>query len=140
MSNDTDVLVKQDTQRKQAKRATFEKMRTRKPAWDEFEVTFPGDEDPSSFLFIAIGGFDYDALVTKSPPSLEQKSRGAVYDPEKLGPKILAAVCREPLLTEEEWIDISKNPAWSGGDWRDLVNRAIDVCTKGLDPTPIAAG
>lgn len=128
-----------DVQRKRAKRATFEKMLGKKRAFDEFEVLFPGDEEPTSFYFEAIPGPEYDELLTQAPPSTKQKARGATYDPERFSCLLLGKVCKDPQLTPEQWKDIQKTGGWSGGEYGMLMERAVELCMKQMDPTPTSA-
>jgi hypothetical protein len=140
---DTEVLKSQNSQRKAAKKklyASFESLSAKPRAIDEFEVVIDQATGPETFLFEACGGDDYDALLTKFPPTSEQKARGLTFNPKKFAPALLAEVCQLPKLDAAQWTAILKGQNWSGGESGFLYDRAIQLCIKGLDPTPTAAG
>lgn len=135
-----DVLEAQSAQRDGAKRATFEMLRNKKPVEREFSINLPDHEDPVSFLFRAIGAAEYERLITKSPPTIEQKAEGATYDTDRFAPVLLARVCVEPVMDESEWREIWKSGDWSRGETADLFFAAVNLCSRGLEVDPTGAG
>lgn len=127
-------------QKAQAKRATFEKLKGKRRAEKEFSVVLAEGEDPVSFLFRAIGAQDYDRLITKCPPTVDQKAEGATFDQNKFAPLLLSRVCAEPVLDENEWTEIWNSPEWNRGEVSVLFWTAVNLCNQGLDVNPIEAG
>lgn len=137
---DTEVLEAQSEQRAASKRATFELLRDKKPVEREFAIKLPGQDEPITFLFRSIGSAEYEKLVTKSPPTLEQKAEGGTYDPDRFAPQLLARVCIDPVLGESQWREIWNSADWSRGETGDLFFAAVQLCSRGLELDPTAAG
>lgn len=133
-------LEAQTKQRAISRRATLEQLRNKKRAEREIFVRLSADEEPVSFLFRALGGQDYDKLVTKCPATTEQVAQGGTYDPERFAPMLLSRVCVEPALDEAEWKELWTSTDWSRGEAGDLFFAAVQLCNKGLDVGPTAAG
>ncbi len=127
-------------QRRAAKRATLEVLRSKRRAEKEFCVVLAEGEDPVSFLFRAVGAQDYDRLITKCPPTKEQQAEGGSYDQNRFAPLLLAAVCTEPVLDEAEWREIWDSPEWNRGEVMGLFLAAAELCNQGLELDPIVAG
>ena len=124
----------------QAKRATFEKLRGKKRVEKEFTVVLTPGEDPVSFLFGAIGAQAYDRLITKCPPTVEQRADGQPYDQNRFAPMLLAAVSIEPVMDVSEWTEIWNSPDWNRGEISAIFIQAVQLCNEGLDVNPIEAG
>lgn len=139
-TRDAAVLENKAQQRKQSKRATFEGLLNKKRAEKEFEVALVEGEDPVSFLFRAIGAIEYDKILSKYPPTNEQKADGGTYDQDRFAPALLSRVCIEPVLDESEWKQIWNSPDWNRGEVGGLFWAAVELCNKGLDLAPIEAG
>lgn len=125
-------------QRKAAKRATLDLLRGKKPRRLEFNVAL--GEDEVSFLYVAIGSIAYDALLTKHPPTDEERLAGAGFHAETFAPALLARVCREPEIDEAGWAEIYKSDAWGRGEFASLFWRAQDLCNEQVPVNPIVAG
>jgi hypothetical protein len=138
----TDELAVKDAQRKGAKRATFEKLKAKRRAELEFTTTLSTEAGPEemSFLFRALGGQDYDRLITKHPPTTEQKAKGSNYDMNTFAPALLARACIEPVMDEAEWAEIWNSTSWNAGELSGLFWSAVELCNKGLDVNPTEAG
>lgn len=136
----TAVLEKQSEQRDGAKRATLEDLLNKKRATLEVVFRLEKDAEPVSLLFEAISSADYERLITKCPPSQDQKADGGTYDPDKFAPALLSRVCKEPALSEDDWRTLWKSTEWSRGESGDLFFAAVQLCNKGLDVGPTAAG
>lgn len=135
---DPAVLEAQNAQREGARRATFEAMKSKPRAEDDFTVLIGGE--PMSFLFRSIGGKSYDKLIDECPANMDQMARGEQYDEEKFAPELLARVCVEPEMAPKQWQEIWASPDWSRGERMNLFGRAVTVCLKGLEPGPTVAG
>lgn len=138
MSEQAEVVQAQAAQRKQAKRATFEKLRGKKRAESEFTLSINGEE--LSFLFRSIGAIEYDRLLTKHKPTTEQRAAGAQFNIDTFAPALLSRVSVEPVMDDTEWGEIWNSPDWNRGELMGLFGHAVDLCNEGLDLTPIAAG
>lgn len=116
-------LEKAAAQRKVAKRATLDSMRGKKPRRDEFEVTLDPDGEPESFLFVAIRPRAFDDLMTEHQPTekqiqnaMESGQERPPYNVDTFPPALLAAVCREPRLSVEDWTPFFDDEAWGRGE------------------------
>lgn len=133
-------LEAQAAQREDSKRATFEKMASKRRAEREVSVVLNEGEDAVSFLFRAIGITEYDRLVTDHPPTKDQLAQGSAYNINKFGPALLHMVVVEPSLSVEQWREIWNSPDWSGGEISGLFSTAMELCSRGLNLAPTAAG
>lgn len=138
MSEPIAVVNIKAVQRKNAKRATFLKLKSKKPLESDFESELDGET--VSFLFRSIGAQAYDALVTKYPPTTEQKAAGDTFDLNRFAPALLARVSIEPTMDEEEWGEIWTSTAWGRGEVSALFWAAVNLCNKGMDLNPTVAG
>ena len=126
-----------------AKRATFE-MLVKKPRLErEVPVKIPGDDGEMAeavMLFRAIGAREYDRMLTRHPPTTEQRSEGASYNLNTFGPALLAQVCIDPEMSEEQAGEIWNSSDWNRGEVMSLFSAAIELCNKGLDIPFIGLG
>jgi hypothetical protein len=140
LTDQTPVKVTQARQAQSdaAKRATKEMLfgKPSKPA--TFIFTLDGER--VTLQFRAVGAKAYDRMLTACPPTVAQRAEGSVVDNDKFAPKLLAAVCIDPVLTEEEWGEIWGSDSWSQGEVWDLFTTANGLCRQGLDLTPTEAG
>jgi hypothetical protein len=81
----------------------------------------------------AIGMREYDKLVAKHPPKAEQRAEGASFNIDTFAPALIAAVCVEPEMTEEDAKEIWESPDWSRGDVMVLFRNAVELNNRGLD-------
>lgn len=131
-------LEQKTAQRAEAKRATFELLRA-KPVKRQTFTCKIGDET-ATFVFEAIGGVRWDRIVQKHPPTTEQRAQGAAYNPQTLGPALLAACCKDPAGDEHDWAEIWNGEQFSKGELEELFWTAFNLCQGGLDINPIDAG
>jgi len=130
--SDTDVIEARQEQSQASRRATLDLLRSKKRAEKDLMVQFPGSEDPYSFHLRAIGAKEYDELVSKFPPTIEQRAEGASYDIHRFAPALLSAVITEPRMTETEWLEIWNSPDWNRGEVMQFFYSAVDLCNQGL--------
>lgn len=122
------------------KRATLDGLLGKKPAQDEFSAQFGADGGEVSFLFVSIGSKRYDALLTKHPPTTDQRAGGATYNVDTFAPALLAAVCTDPVIDPEGWAQVWNSDSWNRGEVSALFWRAVELCNSRVDINPIAAG
>ncbi len=137
MSEPITAVASKGAQRKNAKRATFAKLKGKKPQQDEFEADLDGET--VSFLFRSVGAGEYDKLVTKFPPTTEQKANGDAFDLNRFAPALLAKVSIEPTMEVDEWAEIWTSDAWGRGEVSALFWGAVNLCNKQMDLNPTVA-
>jgi hypothetical protein len=115
-----------------SKRATFEMLKSKKRR--ELEITFNLDENTQvTMLLVAIGAQEYDRLVSKHPPTTEQRVDGNSYNINTFAPALMSAVIQEPDMTAKEWEEIWNSPDWNRGEVIDLFSAVASLCVQGLD-------
>jgi hypothetical protein len=131
-----------EAQRKQAEtdksnnRATFEMLVKKRHLEREVPIKIPDDDGELfevTMMFRAIGARDYDRLLSKHPPTTEQRAQGASYDINSFGPALIARVCVDPELSETEAAQIWNSSDWGRGEVMSLFSAAVEICNKGLD-------
>jgi hypothetical protein len=128
-----------NTQSQRSKRATIEQLKNKKPRTREVSVILDKDEGPVSFLLRAIGAKDFDKMLTKFPPTIEQKADGNTFNPDTFAPALMARVVAEPEVPAEEWAAIIADGNWSRGEASDLFYSCMQLCSGGLDLDPTVA-
>lgn len=135
MPTKAETVAARQEQSKESKRATFELLKSKPRA--EREVTFLMDtaegKEEVTFLFRAIGSVSYDRLLTKNPPTTEQRAEGASYNVNTFAPALLSAVCAEPEMSATQWSEIWNSPDWNRGEIMQLFVSAIELCNQGMD-------
>ena len=115
-----------------SKRATFEMLKGKKRR--ELELSFKLDEENTvTMLLVAIGAQEYDRLVSKFPPTNEQRIEGNSYNINTFAPALLSAVVQEPDMTPKQWEEIWNSPDWNRGEVIDLFSVVANLCVQGLD-------
>jgi hypothetical protein len=127
----TEGLEARSEQSKASKRATFELLSKKKRATRDVVVDL-GDGE-LTLVFQAIGAIAYDKLLSKNPPTTEQKADGSIYNINTFGPSLLALVCTDPELTKDQWSEIWHSDDWNRGEVMGMFFIAIELCNKGLD-------
>ena len=136
MKTDVKAVEGRNAQREASKRATFDMLKSKPRAEREVLLKIPGADgeiQELSMLFRAIGSQDYDKLLSKNPPTLEQKAEGAAYNVNTFGPSLLSKVCIEPDMDTAQWTVIWNSPDWGRGEVMQLFLVAVELCNKGLD-------
>lgn len=118
-------------QRDNSKRATFAALSKKKKAEKEVPIFITGDK--MTLLFRALGSTEYDILVSKHPPTKEQKADDANFNMDTFGPALISKVCIEPELTYEQVTDMWNAPEWSRGDLMYLFTEAVEINNRGFD-------
>lgn len=136
-TTNADVVESRAKQRAASKRATFAKLSKKARAEREVPVVVAGEE--LTLLFRAVGAKEYDDLLSAHPPTPKQKLEGATYNLDSFGPALIAAVCAEPNLTEDEAKAIWESADWSRGEIMTLFGNAVEICNQGID-VPFSVG
>jgi hypothetical protein len=132
-------LEAQSAQREVAKaknRATYEMLVKKRHLEKEVTIKIPGDDGDLvevTMLFRAIGAREYDRLLTKHPPSTEQRAQGGSYDINTFGPALISRVCVDPEMNEDECRQIWNSSDWNRGEVMSLFSAAVELCNQGLD-------
>jgi hypothetical protein len=133
----TERLAVQNKQREEAKaRVTYDQLVKKRHQEKEVLIKIPGDDGEEvemSMLFRAIGAREYDRLLTRHPPTTEQKLQNASYNLDTFGPALIARVCVDPEMTESDVSTIWNSDDWNRGEVMSLFSAAVEVCNKGLD-------
>lgn len=137
MPNEGAVQEARAKQSAASKRATFAKLSKKGRAEREVTVQIGGEQ--LTMLFKAISAREYDALLASHPPSPKQKIEGHTYNLDSFGPAIIAAVCVDPDLTEDEAKAIWESEEWSRGEIMTLFGHAVEICNQGMD-VPFGVG
>jgi hypothetical protein len=122
------------------KRATLDDLLGKKPARDEFTAPFGDNGELISFLFVAISSKRYDALLTKHPPTAEQRAAGASFNTDGFAPALLSMVCVDPDIDAKDWGGVWTGDNWNRGEVSSLFWRAVELCNQRVDLNPIDAG
>lgn len=133
---DVQQVAARNEQRDASKRATFDLLKMKPRAEREVLLKIPGEDgeiQELSMLFRAIGSQEYDKLLSKNPPTLEQKADGSAYNVNTFGPSLLSKVCIEPDMDTAQWTVIWNSPDWGRGEVMQLFLVAVELCNKGLD-------
>ncbi len=119
-----------------SKKATLDMLKGKKRAAAKFTI-FVNDEDGEKqeveINYRAIGATAYDKLVSKHPPTTEQRADGASFNLDTFAPALIAAVCLEPEMSEKDALELWNSPDWSRGEVITLYRHAVDLCNRGMD-------
>ena len=132
---DAEERERRTQQSESAKRATFDLLKSKPRAEREVLLRLPSGDgfEELTMLFRSIGSQDYDKLLTKNPPTQEQKAEGGSYNVNTFGPGLLSRVCIDPDMSVKEWSEIWNSPDWNRGEMMQLFHVAVELCNKGLD-------
>lgn len=141
--DEVETVKSRRTQSAQSKRATFEMLKSKPRA--EREVTFvmnadTDDEKEFTMMFQAIGATDYDKLITKNPPTTEQKADGSSYNINTFGPSLLARTVVDPDMDFKQWSEIWNSEDWNRGEILQIFLTATELCNRTLDVPPTETG
>ena len=124
------------TQRNVPQRASLDALLGKRK--QERELVLVINDEELSFHFKAIGAQEYDKLLAKHPPTMDQRADGAVYNINSFAPALLAKVCDDPELDPDEWDKVWRSPEWGRGELMQIFGTAVQVCNTGLrDVGPI---
>lgn len=135
-TQDEEVVTSRSRQRSVSKRATLDKLRSKRRMEKELTVLLPvegGKTEEMSFLFRSIGAQEWDRLVSKHPPTAEQRANGDPFNMHTFAPSLLSATCADPELSVEEWTEIWNSPDWNRGEVVQFYVTAVELCSTGMD-------
>lgn len=112
------------------KQSTLDKLKGKKPRSKTVEVTIDGEQ--IQITFKAISASELDKLQAKHQPTMEQKTRGLVYNPNTFGPALIAACAVDPEMTEKDALEIWDSPYWSTGEISFLFDTCTQLCMEGM--------
>jgi hypothetical protein len=127
-------------QRKAAEYATLNQLLSKKRRRKTISVVLNDDEDPRLLRLVAISPKDYDTLVSKHQPTEAQAAKGSNINPDTFCPALVALVCQDPKLSEDEWKQVWADPEWGKGELSSLYWEANDLCNRSLTITPFESG
>jgi hypothetical protein len=137
MPTQVKIQASKNEQASASKRATLDMLRSKRRQEKELTVLLPlgedGETEEVSFLFQSIGAQEWDRLVSKYPPTTEQRADGSAFNMHTFAPALLAKTCIDPVLTEREWKEIWDSPDWNRGEVVQLYVTAVELCSSGMD-------
>ena len=120
----------------QRKKATLDMLRKKRHVEKTITLgvsTDDGTVEEVELTFRSIGSAAYDRLVSKFPPTREQKAEGLNYNMDKFAPALISACAADPEMSEDEAKEIWESDAWNRGELMTLFMTAVEVNTRGLD-------
>lgn len=96
------------------------------------EVSIDIDGDLVTLMFEAISSHEMDALITRNPPTKEQRGRGLSYNPNTLNPELVAMCSVKPRLSKEATRDMWNSENWSAGELNQLSDTCLTLCSEGF--------
>lgn len=96
------------------------------------EVTIDLDGEPVTLRFEAVSSHEMDALISRNPPTKEQRGRGMTYNPNTLNPELVSMCSVEPRLTKEETRDMWQSENWSAGELNQISDTVLSLCSEGF--------
>lgn len=119
-----------------SKASTLDLLKGKKRASEKFTVFVTDDDGESTEVqlhFRAIGAAAYDKLVSKYPPTTEQRADGAQFNLDTFAPALISACCVEPEMSYKDAKEIWDSSDWSRGEVITLYRHAVDLCNRGMD-------
>lgn len=92
-----------------------------------------GEKQEISLTFTSIGSKAYDKLVSKHPPTAEQRLDGATYNPDTFAPALVSVCMTDPEITEAQAKQLWTSETWSRGDLMAMFGTAVGVNNQGSD-------
>jgi len=138
----TDVVKAQEEQRRESKRATFNKLLKKPRVEREVSLIMPTDDggtEEISFKFRSLGAQEYDKLIDAHPPTTVQKVDGASFNIDTFAPALISKVCVDPELSYEECKAIWDSPDWNRGELMHLFSESMNLCNSVQSKIPFTA-
>lgn len=127
MTETAKISVKRD---EKARRGTAELLLSK--ARKSTEITIDIGGEPLTLKFEAISAHEMDALITRCPPTKEQRARGMSYNPNLLNPELVALCSVEPKLEKSQTRDMWNSENWSAGELNQLSDACLNLCSEGF--------
>jgi len=135
-SNESKTVEARQKQSDVSKAATLDLLKGKSRAKETFSIYLAGDDGEQNevtLTYQAIGAKEYDKLVSKHPPTAEQRVDGSSFNIDSFAPALIAKVCVEPEMTEKDAKEIWESPEWSRGDLMVLFRHAVELNNRGVD-------
>lgn len=129
--SDVKITQSRQEQSKADKASLLDKLKNKKPRTKTIKVEVGGEE--LELTFQAISAHDLDKLQTKHAPSIEQKARGFVFNPDTFAPALVAACSLDPEMSEADTKQLWASEAWSTGELSVLFDTCSNLCMEGLN-------
>ena len=116
--------------------ATLDHLKKKKRAKETFSIYITeedGKQQEIKLTYQAIGALEYDKLVSKHPPTADQRVEGGSFNIDTFGPALIAKCCVDPEMAEADAIEIWNSPEWSRGDLLVLFTHAVQLNNRGVD-------
>lgn len=107
--------------------------RRRETTFSVYIIDEDGDKVEVQLTFHSIGLREYDKLVSKHPPTTEQRAEGASFNLDTFAPALIAACSVEPAMSYKDAVELWESPDWSRGDLMVLFSKAVDLNNRGMD-------
>ena len=136
MPTESKSVEARQKQREVSKAATLDILKSKSRAKETFSIYVndaDGKEHEVELTFQAIGALEYDKLVSKHPPTSDQRVDGASFNIDTFAPALIAKSSVEPEMTEKDAKEIWQSPEWSRGDLMVLFRHAVELNNKGMD-------
>lgn len=98
------------------------------PTWDE-----NGEPTELVIKLQAIGGVEYDDLISHHRPTTQQKNDGAIYNIDTFAPALVSATTIDPALTYQEAMQLWNSDEWSGGELSAWFGACLRINNGGVD-------
>ena len=131
-----EATAKKTAARNGKRKATLDHLKKKTRAQETFTIYLTDETGESTELeltYKAIGALEYDKLVSKHPPTADQRVEGASFNIDTFGPALISKVCVEPEMSENDAREIWQSPEWSRGDLMVLFRRAVELNNRGVD-------
>lgn len=131
-----ETAVKKTAAKNGKRKATLDHLKKKTRAQETFSIYLNDDSGETTELeltYKAIGAQEYDKLVSKHPPTADQRVEGASFNIDTFGPALVAKVCVEPEMSENDAREIWQSPEWSRGDLMVLFRKAVELNNRGVD-------
>jgi len=118
------------------KKSTLDLLKSKRRREATFSVYITdedGEPQEVKLTFQSIGLREYDKLVSKHPPTTEQRAEGATFNLDTFAPALISACSVEPAMTYKDALELWESPDWSRGDLMVLFSRAVDLNNRGMD-------
>lgn len=128
--------AKKTAARNGKRKATLDHLKKKTRAQETFSIYLTdesGKTDELELTYKAIGAQEYDKLVSKHPPTADQRVEGASFNIDTFGPALISRVCVDPEMSENDAREIWQSPEWSRGDLMVLFRKAVELNNRGVD-------
>lgn len=116
--------------------ASLDQLKKKQRKTKTLDINVVGDDGEAATVrmtFRAISGPEFDQLKSGCKPTQEDKKQGLDYNADAFAPKLIAATCVDPEMTQEDAQEIWVSEDWNRGERMQLFMAAMEVCTAGLD-------